>query len=113
MCESARRSGPRGIIQPNAFCSGFLPLAETRSVRRIALSPQNVKNIVTSSSIAAAPLAMTNAAITLSNSPLNTMIVFLDIFAVLLRRRIRRASGQAAVARTGPRFVSDCENSRM
>ena len=66
-----------------------LPLAQ-------GVEPQNVKNIVTSSSIAAAPLAMMNAAITLSKSPLKTMIVFLDLVSVLPCLSISADVGQAA-----------------
>ena len=42
-------------------------------------SPQKVAKIVTSSPMAAAPLAMMSAAITRSKSPLNRMIVFLVV----------------------------------
>src|SRR5450631_3352010 len=83
MCESLSRSGPRGIMAENAFCKGLLPLVATFSGRRRAFRPQNVKNMVTSSSIAAAPLAMMKAAITLSKSPLKTMIVFRVLTSVL------------------------------
>ena len=55
MCESWSLPGPRGIIVANAFCSAVLPVVACLSGLRRAFSPQNVKNIVTSSSIAAAP----------------------------------------------------------
>ena len=79
MCESWSLPGPRGIIVANAFCSPVLPVVACLSGLRRAFSPQNVKNMVTSSSRAAAPVAMMNAAKTLSKSPLNTMMVFLVV----------------------------------
>ncbi len=68
---------PFGIILPNIACSVLLPLVSTFSGLRRMLRPQNVAKMVTSSPMAAAPLAMMNAAMTLSKSPLNRMIVFL------------------------------------
>ena len=71
---------PLGIILPNMDCRVlFLPPLGTFSVLRRMLRPQNVKKMVTSSPMAAAPLAMMSAAMTLSKSPLNRMIVFLVV----------------------------------
>ncbi len=71
---------PLGIILPNIDCRVvFLPSLATFSVLRRMLRPQKVQKIVTSSPMAAAPLAMIRAAMTLSKSPLNRMIVFLVV----------------------------------
>ena len=69
---------PRGIIIPNMLWRKLF-LALTFLGFRMALRPQKVKNMVTSSPMEAAPLAIINAAMTLSKSPLNTMIVFLVV----------------------------------
>ena len=73
---------PLGIMRPNMDCRVLFllpPLDATFSVLRRMLSPQKVQKMVTSSPIAAAPLAMMSAAITRSKSPLNRMIVFLVV----------------------------------
>jgi len=68
-------SGPAGIIAPNSRSTADLsPLGA--SSRRSALRPQKVKNMATSSPMATAPLAMMNAASTLSRSPEKMMNVF-------------------------------------
>ena len=75
--ERPRWPVPLGIILPNMACRMlFLSFVCTFSVLRRRLRPQNVKNMVTSSPMAAAPLAMMKAAIARSKSPLNRMIVF-------------------------------------
>ena len=70
---------PLGIMPPNIFCSVLLPSPEAFSGLRRMLRPQKVAKMVTSSPMAAAPLAMIRAAMTLSKSPLNRMIVFLVV----------------------------------
>ena len=62
---------PRGIIQPNIRSMRVLRTG-TACGRRSRFRPQKVKNIVTSLPMAAAPLAMMNAAIALSKSSLKT-----------------------------------------
>ena len=83
-------------------------MVEPSGLRR-AFNPQKVKNIVTSSPMAAAPLAMMNAAMTLSKSPLKTMTVFL----LVSTGRPFGCAGQATGTATGPSAVSDSVNSRM
>ncbi len=73
ICDSVNLDAPCGIMAPNIFSMAFL-WRLGGLVRRNALSPQKVKNIETSSPIATAPLAMMNAANTLSRSPENTTI---------------------------------------
>ena len=71
---------PFGIILPNIDCRVlFLAALATFSALRRMFRPQKVPKIVTSSPIAAAPLAMMSAAMTRSKSPLNRMIVFLVV----------------------------------
>ncbi len=64
--DSPSFSGPFGSIAEKAFCSTLLVACDVAAGFRRALSPQKVKNMVTSSSMATAPLAMMKAAITLS-----------------------------------------------
>src|SRR5665647_3124553 len=96
--------GPRGMILPNMTCRvDFFSFTWTFSGLRRALRPQKVKNIVTSSPMAAAPLAMMNAAIILSRSPLKTMIVFLVVSipappVLLGRGSLGSASGRVGLA---------------
>ena len=66
---------PRGIIRPNMPCRNFFSALTFSGLRR-AFRPQNVQKMVTSSPMAAAPLAMMRAAMTLSKSPLKRMMVF-------------------------------------
>src|SRR5664280_2261090 len=81
--ERPRCPVPLGIILPNIACRVlFLSLVSTFSVLRRRLRPQNVKNMVTSSPMAAAPLAMMNAAMARSKSPLNRMMVFLPVVSM-------------------------------
>ena len=95
---------PLGIIMPNMDCSmDFLPLPpeDGPSFLRM-LSPQKVQKMVTSSPIAAAPLAMMSAAITLSKSPLNKMMVFLVVSTGSLRYgliRLRTRDGDSGRCR--------------
>src|ERR1035438_5808397 len=82
-------SDPLGIIEPNMpWRKPFLCLGAWGLRRR--LRPQKVKNIVTSSPIAAAPFAIMKAAIALSRSPLKTISVFL---LVSIAYRLSGASG--------------------
>ncbi len=107
--DSPASLGVLGSILPNIFCRADFSSVEAAPDLRSALRPQNVKNIVTSSPMAAAPLAMTNAASILSRSPLKTMIVFLVVSTVWFPS----ASGQPTGTGTGPSAESDSENSRM
>mmetsp|Transcript_53051 Transcript_53051/g.129582 ORF Transcript_53051/g.129582 Transcript_53051/m.129582 type:complete len:307 (+) Transcript_53051:2-922(+) len=81
--DSGRESGPLGSIEVSMRSmidlEGCFMLTPSCAIgqlsgpwHRSALSPQKVKNIVTLPPIATAPFASTNAAITLSISPLNT-----------------------------------------
>jgi hypothetical protein len=75
---------PLGIILPNMACRTlFLSVVCTFSGLRRMFRPQKVKNMVTSSPMAAAPLAMMKAAMTRSKSPLNRMIVFLVVVSTI------------------------------
>ena len=73
MFESLSFLAPSGIILENMFSRASFSTLTPGFLR--TFNPQNVKNIVTSLPIDAAPVAMINEAIALSRSPLNTTIV--------------------------------------
>ena len=83
-------SAPPRLSSPNNRLNQSLTF-DVLPLRRNMLRPQNVKNIVTLMPIDAAPVAMINAAIALSMSPLKQTIVTLS--GLVSRRLLSTFSG--------------------
>jgi len=75
-----------------------LPGALTLLGLRSRFRPQKVKKMVTSSPMAAAPLAMMKAAIALSKSPLKRIMVLLSVLTLTSFRYGQDIGGQAAAS---------------